>query len=172
MANYLAPPFKGMHLEEENKLEAAKDHIKNEVAQMNRNISEQLEPEKDIENIDKDEPPMSPNTKLRHKMQARAHRLRTQNQDNSLSQIERKFHRYESFIMADKNINILHWWRDHEKILPHLAKVVKKVLTIPVSSSKSERVFSTGGNFVSKKRNRLAPKKVQELLLIKEKNYK
>ena len=41
-------------------------------------------------------------------------------------------------------------------------------MTIPVSSSKSERVFSTGGNFVSKKRNRLAPKKVEELLLIKE----
>ena len=70
--------------------------------------------------------------------------------------------------MADKNINILHWWRDHEKVLPHLAKVVRKVLTIPVSSSKSERVFSTAGNFVSKKRNRLAPKKVEELLLIKE----
>ena len=74
-------------------------------------------------------------------MQARAHRLRTQSQGDSLSPIEREFLRYESYSMADKNINILHWWRDHEKVLPHLAKVVKKVLTIPVSSYKSERVF-------------------------------
>ena len=35
-------------------------------------------------------------------------------------------------------------------------------------SAKSERVFSTGGNFVTKKRSRLAPKKVEELIVIKE----
>ena len=168
MANYLAPQFKGMHLEEENKLEAAKDNIKIEIAEMKRNVTEQLEPEEDIENVDKEEPPMSPNTKLRLKMQARTQRLRTENQGDSLSPIEREFHRYESFSLADKHINILHWWRDHEKVLPLLAKVAKKVLTIPASSSKSQRIFSTGGNFVSKKRNRLAPKKVEELLLIKE----
>ena len=46
--------------------------------------------------------------------------------------------------------------------------VAKKVLSIPASSSKSERVFSCGGNFVSKKRNKLAPKKVEDLIIIKE----
>ena len=42
------------------------------------------------------------------------------------------------------------------------------MLSIPASSSKSERVFSCGGNFVSKKRNKLAPKKVEDLIIIKE----
>ena len=52
--------------------------------------------------------------------------------------------------------------------MPILSKVAKKVLTIPASSAKSEKVFSTGGNFVTKKRNRIAPKKVEELIIIKE----
>ena len=34
--------------------------------------------------------------------------------------------------------------------------------------AKSERVLSTGGNFVTAKRNKIAPKKVEELILIKE----
>ena len=36
--------------------------------------------------------------------------------------------------------------------------------------AKSERVFSTGGNFVTTKRNKIAPKIVEDLILIKENN--
>ena len=42
----------------------------------------------------------------------------------------------------------------------------------PISSAKSERVFSTGGNFATKKRNRLAAKKLEELIVIKENKSK
>ena len=42
------------------------------------------------------------------------------------------------------------------------------VLAISASSAKSERVFSTGGNIVTVKRTRLNPKKVEELIIIKE----
>ena len=45
-------------------------------------------------------------------------------------------------------------------------------LTIPCSSAKSEGVFSTGGNFVTSKRNLLAPKKVEDLIIIKENKTK
>ena len=41
-------------------------------------------------------------------------------------------------------------------------------MVIPAASSKSERVFSTGGIFVTAKRNRLAPKKVENIIVIKE----
>ena len=34
--------------------------------------------------------------------------------------------------------------------------------------AKSERVFSTEGNFVTTKRNKIAPKIVEDLILIKE----
>ena len=41
-------------------------------------------------------------------------------------------------------------------------------MTVLASSVKSEKVFSTGGNFVTKKRNRLGVKKVEELIVVKE----
>ena len=55
-----------------------------------------------------------------------------------------------------------------EKGLPLLTKFGKKILAILASSGKSERVFSTGGNFVTAKRTRLNPSKVQSLIVLKE----
>ena len=95
--------------------------------------------------------------------------MRIQLQHHDLTPpIKREMLRYESFSLPPKDVNILKWWKDHEKVLPLLAKLAKKVLTIPASSSKSERVFSAGGNFVTKRRNKLAPKKVEDLIMIKE----
>ena len=74
--------------------------------------------------------------------------------------------------MASKDVDILQWWKKHESVLPLLAKIAKRVLAIPASSAKSERVFSTGGNIVTAKRNRTASKKVEALILIKENQAK
>ena len=49
-----------------------------------------------------------------------------------------------------------------------LASLAKRILCILVSSAKSERVFSTGGNIVTAKRNRIAPKNVESLIVIKK----
>ena len=65
-------------------------------------------------------------------------------------------------------MNILDWWKSHENVLPLLAKLAKRVLTVPASFAKSERVFSTGGNFVTAKRNSMGVKKVEDLIVIKE----
>ena len=105
--------------------------------------------------------PMSPNTKLRNKMKAKQQRIRTMNIHDNGSEVKKEMAQYEIFSLAPKEVNILHWWRDHERVLPLLSQIAKKVLTIPASSSKSERIFSTGGNFVTKKRNKLAPKKLR-----------
>ena len=64
--------------------------------------------------------------------------------------------------------NILNWWKEHEKVLPELAKIARSILSIPCSSAKSERVFSTAGNFSTKKRNRLGAKKLEDLVILKE----
>ena len=85
-----------------------------------------------------------------------------------VSPVDRELRRYESFSLAPKTVDVLQWWRSHENVLPILSKLAKKVLTVPASSSKSERVFSCGGNFVTPKRNKLGAKKVEELILIKE----
>ena len=76
--------------------------------------------------------------------------------------------RYEGFTYPGKNTNILLWWKQHEVVLPLLASLAKRILAISASSAKSERVFSTGGNIVTAKRNRLAPKNVENLIKIKE----
>ena len=60
------------------------------------------------------------------------------------------------------------WWKAHEEHLPVLAKVARKILAIPASSAKSERVFSTGGLVVTAKRGRLSPSKVEDLILLKQ----
>ena len=73
-----------------------------------------------------------------------------------------------NYSFSKKGQSILKWWRRFYKLLPLLSKIATKKISIPASSSKSERVFSCGGNFVSKKRNKLAPKKVDDLIIIKE----
>ena len=52
-------------------------------------------------------------------------------------------------------------------ILPLSAQIAKRIYTGPVSSVPSERSFSAGGLVVTPKKNRLAPKKVENLVLIK-----
>ena len=78
---------------------------------------------------------------------------------------------YESNVgMANltKDGDRLNWWRNHEKQLPLLSKVARQVLGVSCSSAKSERVFSTGGFMVTKRRNRLGSARVEGLLLLKE----
>ena len=45
-------------------------------------------------------------------------------------------------------------------------------MAIPASSAKSERAFSKGGNIVTRKRTRLNPKKVEEIVVIQENTEK
>ena len=173
MANYLAPQFRGIHLDEMNALEDTKNEIELESARITPENNQPLVHDNPVAEEVEEPVPVSPTTKLRQKMQARQQRmLYTPSQNDQLSQIRREMLRYESFSIPTKAVNVLHWWRDHEKVLPCLAKLAKHVLTIPASSAKSERVFSTGGNFVTAKRNRIAPKKVEDLVIIKENKAK
>ena len=171
IGNYLAPQFKGIHLEEENKFLSTKDEIELEVEKLTN--LEPVQTEEPILNLDTQESLLlSPTSKLRQKMQARQQRMRTQLHQDQLSAVKREIMRYESFSLPAKDLHVLSWWKDHEKVLPLLSKVAKKVLTIPCSSAKSERVFSTESNFVTSKRNGLAPKKVEDLIIIKENKTK
>ena len=55
----------------------------------------------------------------------------------------------------------LRWWRTRETDYPLLARVIKKYLCIPATSTSSERLFSRSGQIVTPLRNCLSPQTVQ-----------
>ncbi|XP_041468262.1 E3 SUMO-protein ligase ZBED1-like [Lytechinus variegatus] len=59
------------------------------------------------------------------------------------------------------------WWRDNEDAHPRVAQLAKKYLTLPATSVPSERVFSSAGNIVNKKRSCLEPENVDMLVFLK-----
>ena len=105
---------------------------------------------------------LSPTAKLRLEMDA------IEPPNVTTSNVRAEMEVVEKIEIAPKGSDVLKWWKNHERSLPLLSKFAKKILAIPASSSKSERVFSTGGNFVTAKRTRLNPSKVQSLIVIKE----
>ena len=84
------------------------------------------------------------------------------------TRIENEFEAYENCKDAKKEDKILSWWKKNQQNFPLLAKFARKYLVIPASSTKSERVFSTGGNVVTPKRGRLDPDMVEQLVVCHE----
>ena len=62
----------------------------------------------------------------------------------------------------------LEWWRANSFRYPLLSHLAKKYLSIPATSVPSERVFSTAGNIVTKKRACLDPSTVNMLVFLAE----
>lgn len=60
-----------------------------------------------------------------------------------------------------------YFWRDNEKRYPCLCKLVRKRLNVPASSSSSERVFSDAGRTFEPRRTKLKPRKLDDLLFIR-----
>ena len=127
-ANYLAPAYKGIHLEAENRLDETKAEISAEVFNPNDAIAA-TETESDQVDLN-----VSPTSQLRKKIVARSQRTITENvNDSRLPPIEKEFKKYEAFSLPPKEMNILDWWKCHENVLP--------LLTMPASSAKSKLYF-------------------------------
>ena len=58
------------------------------------------------------------------------------------------------------------WWKRHSSTFPILSKAAKKYLSIPGTSILSERLFSTAGEVVSARPNRLTPANVNMFLFL------
>lgn len=72
---------------------------------------------------------------------------------------------------VDHNLTVLEWWKKNSLFFPRISILAKKFLAIPASSVSSERVFSLGGQIVSKKRCRLSHSNV-DLFIFLNKNMK
>jgi len=78
-----------------------------------------------------------------------------------------ELHKYKS--MADKishNQDPLLWWKYNEKKYPVVSQMAKKYLSVIATSVPCERLFSEAGQVISKRRNRLSPNRVNQLLFL------
>ena len=149
MANYLSPKLKGIHLEESDKLESTKDLVEEEWNKMRAADDSLLSVVEEQPGEEDGDIQLSPTSKLRKKVQARSQSTGVQQRRrNRIPPIRKEMIQFETFSLAKKDTSVLDWWKGHESILPILSKVAKKALTVPTSSAKSERVFSTGTNFI------------------------
>ncbi|KAL2076466.1 hypothetical protein ACEWY4_027930 [Coilia grayii] len=58
------------------------------------------------------------------------------------------------------------YWAKNKDVYPHLYVLARNLLCIPASSVPCERVFSKAGEVVSKKRNRLNPNTVEQIIFL------
>ena len=162
VANYLDHHFKGIHLRKFKQFESTKDEIETFIGEEMDDPIDLTDGERNNNVESLTDGNMSPTSKLRFEL---AVLQPTEREDTKM---KKELALFDKFEVAPKEENVLHWWKEHEKTLPNLAKFARRILAIPVSSGKSERVFSTGGNFVTAKRTRLNSRKVQSLIIIKE----
>lgn len=64
--------------------------------------------------------------------------------------------------------NPLKWWRDHEKILPRLAKLARRYLSACATSASSERLFSAFGLVYEQRRMSLARETANAIIFLHE----
>lgn len=75
---------------------------------------------------------------------------------------------FNSTVNGEPMFNIAKFWSSAETKheFPFLSRVALGVLSIPASSASSERVFSTAGRVLEKRRTRLSDKSVDSLLFL------
>lgn len=70
-----------------------------------------------------------------------------------------------------QSLDPLTYWKTHFLEYPSLAKVVKRYLCIPASSTESERMFSRAGQIISDRRTYLKPKHLNTLLMLNKNQW-
>ncbi|CAF4859520.1 unnamed protein product [Rotaria sp. Silwood1] len=84
--------------------------------------------------------------------------------DDNLDEIDRYINTKLSF---SKDDTLLGWWNKHSLIFPQLSLLAKSIFAIPASSATSERIFSSAGRILEKRRQSLKPGVVDDILMIR-----
>jgi hypothetical protein len=66
--------------------------------------------------------------------------------------------------LADKEFDLLSWWKVNSHRFPVVSRMAKKFLTVPATSVPSESTFSTGGRTLDDYRSSLSPSMVEALV--------
>ena len=83
--------------------------------------------------------------------------------------VKQEVERYmaESVEQSDSENNfVLNWYKQRLNVYPRLARLARRYLACPASSVPSERLFSSAGNLLTKKRSCLKPDNVDKLLFL------
>jgi hypothetical protein len=67
-----------------------------------------------------------------------------------------------------KGFQILEWWSKNESFYPHLAKVAKDILAIPITQVGVERVFNIARDVLGDRRHRLSAQAFREIMIFKD----
>ena len=76
--------------------------------------------------------------------------------------------RYRNEPLLSEDKNALDWWHSKEKDFPTLARLAKKYLCVPATSTQAERVFSWMGWLLNKRRLSLSGESVTMQLFLKD----
>lgn len=72
----------------------------------------------------------------------------------------------QTIVLENDEFDLFEWWYNHQLEFPKLFKIFCKIYSVPASSAASERQFSCAGNVVTNKRNALAPKKAEAIVIL------
>lgn len=87
--------------------------------------------------------------------------------ENVSAMADIEIRRYLNLQCLDRQIDVLKWWNsDGKAAFPSLERIAKKYLSIPATSVPSERLFSTAGDIISAKRNRLDDESARMLIFL------
>jgi len=73
---------------------------------------------------------------------------------------------YRHLLPINEKSFIGHWWAKHESIYPYHAAAARRYTCIPATSAPCERVFSTGGRVLDKRRAALKPDTVHDIIIV------
>ena len=68
----------------------------------------------------------------------------------------------------EHGLDVMAWWRRHQRAFPTLAMMGRDVFAVPVSTVPSESCFSSANMILSDKRSKLGPHVFERLVYLKD----
>jgi hypothetical protein len=85
---------------------------------------------------------------------------------NARSRLQAAVRPYRELVTIDAHLSASDWWRANRNVYPKHANAARRLLAIPATSAPCERLFSTGGRILEKRRASLSPESVRDIVLV------